>query len=40
MDGSNITRSRGKPNKTMRETIKKDLEINWFDKDIGFDRTL
>lgn len=28
MEGSQITRGRGRPRKTMRETIRKDLEIN------------
>jgi hypothetical protein len=28
MEGSQITRGRGRPRKTIRETIKKDLEIN------------
>jgi len=28
MDGSQITRGRGRPRKLIRETIKKDLEIN------------
>jgi hypothetical protein len=40
MEDSQITRGRGRPRKTMRETIKKDLEINELDKDIIYDRTL
>ena len=40
MEGSQITRGRGRPRKTMRETIRKDLEINELEKDMVFDRTL
>jgi len=40
MEGRQITRGRGRPRKTIRETIKKDLEINELEKDMGFDRTL
>jgi len=39
MEGSQITRGRGRPRKTIRETIKKDLEINGLEKDMVFDRT-
>ena len=37
-DGSQITRGRGRPRKTIRETIKKDLEINELEKDMFSDR--
>jgi len=40
MEGSQITIGRGKPRKTIRETIKKDLEINELEKDMVFNRTL
>jgi len=40
MEGSQITRGRGRPRKLIRETIKKDLEINKLEKDMVFDRTL
>jgi len=40
IEGSQITRGRGRPRKTIRETIKKDLEINELEKDMLFDRTL
>jgi len=36
MEGTQITRGRGRP----RKTIKKDLEINELEKDMVFDRTL
>jgi len=35
-----ITRGRGGPRKTIRETIRKDLEINELEKDMFFDRTV
>jgi hypothetical protein len=35
-----LTRGRGIPRKTIRETIRKDLEINELEKDMVFDRTL
>jgi len=38
--GSQITRGRGRPRKTIRETIKKGLEINELEKDMVFGRTL
>jgi len=38
MEGSQITR--GRPRKTIREAIWKDLEINELEKDMVFDRTL
>ena len=37
MAGSQITRSRGRPRKTIRETIKKDLEINELVNNMVFD---
>jgi len=40
MEGCQITRGRGRPRKTIRETIKKDLKINELEKDMVFDRTL
>jgi len=40
IEGSQITRGRGRPKRTIRETIKKDLEINELEKDKVFDRTL
>jgi len=41
MEGSQISRGgRGRPRKTLRETIKKDLEINQLDNDMVFDRIL
>jgi hypothetical protein len=40
MEGSQITRGRGRPRKTIRETIKRDLEINELDRNMAYDRTL
>jgi hypothetical protein len=40
MEGIHITRGRERPRKTIRETAKKDLEINELEKDMVFDRTL
>jgi hypothetical protein len=40
MQGSQITRGRGRPRKTVRETIKKGLEINELDRNMVYDRTL
>jgi hypothetical protein len=40
MEGSQITRGRRRPRKTIRETSKKDLEINELENDMLFDRTL
>jgi len=42
MEGSRtrITRGRGRHRKTIRETIRKDLEINELEKNMVFDRTL
>ena len=39
MEGSQITKGRGRPRKTIRETIAKDLEINDLDRNMVFDRT-
>jgi len=39
MEKSQITRGRGRPRKTIRETIRKDLEMNELEKDMVFDRT-
>lgn len=38
-EGSQITRSRGRLRNTIRETIKKDLEINELDRNMACDRT-
>jgi hypothetical protein len=40
MEMSQITRGRGRHRKTIRETIKKDLEINELKKDMVFDKIL
>jgi len=40
MEGISITRCRGRPRKTIRETIKKDLEVNELDRNMVLDRTL
>jgi len=40
MEDSQITRGRGRPRKTFRETIRKDLEINELDINMAYDRTL
>jgi len=37
MEDSPITRGRGRPRKTRRETIKKDLEINELDPNMIYD---
>jgi hypothetical protein len=34
------SRGRGRPRKTIRETIKKDLELNELDTNMVYDRTL
>jgi len=39
MEGSQITIGLGKPRKTIRETIMKDLKINVLEKDMVFVRT-
>jgi len=40
LEDSQITRGRGRPRKTIREIIKKDLEINELDRNMVYDRTL
>jgi len=42
MEGSQISRGQGRPRKAIRETVKKDLEINELDKDMiyEYDRIL
>jgi hypothetical protein len=39
MEGSQITRGRERPRKTIRETIEKDLEINELNRNMVYDRT-
>jgi hypothetical protein len=39
-DSKSDTRGRGRPRKTIRETIRKDLKINELDKNMVYDRTL
>jgi hypothetical protein len=39
MEGSQISRDEGRPRKTIRETIKKNLEINQLDRDMIYDKT-
>jgi len=36
MMDSHITRGRGRPRKTIRETIKKDLKINELDRNVVY----
>jgi hypothetical protein len=40
MEGSQITRDRGRPRKTIGETITKYLEINELNRNMVLDRTL
>jgi hypothetical protein len=40
MEDTQITRGIGRPRKTIRETIGKDLEINELDRKMVYDRTL
>jgi len=40
MKKSQVKRGRGRPKKTIRETIRKDLEVNELDPNMVFDRTL
>jgi len=40
MEESHVKRGRGRPRKTIRETITKDLEINELDPNMVYDRTL
>ena len=39
MEGSQITRDKGRPKKTARETIKKNREINELDQNMVYNRT-
>jgi len=39
MEGNHITRGRGRPIKTIRETIRKDLEINELNPNMVYDIT-
>ena len=40
MEESQVKRGRGRPRKTIRETIRKDLEVNELDPNLVYDRTL
>jgi len=40
MEESRVKRGRGKPKKTIRETIRKNLEVNELDPNLIYDRTL
>ena len=40
MERRQTIQGRGRPKKTLREVIKKDLEINGFDRSMVLDRTL
>jgi len=40
MEESHVKRGRGRPKKTIRETIRKDLEVNELDSNLVYDRTL
>jgi hypothetical protein len=40
MEESQVKRGRGRPKKTIRETIRKDLEVSELDPNMVFDRTL
>jgi len=40
MQDSQVTRDIGRPRKTIRETIKKDLEMNELDQNMVYGRTL
>jgi len=40
MEESQVRRGRGRPRKTIRETIRKDLEVNELDPNLVYDRTL
>jgi hypothetical protein len=40
MEKSQVKRGRGRPKKTIRETIRKNLEVNELDPNMVFDRTL
>jgi len=40
MEESQVKRGRGRPRKTIRETIRKDLEVNELNPNMVYDRTL
>jgi len=40
MEESQVKRGRGRPRKTINETIRKDLEVNELDPNMVYDRTL
>jgi len=40
MEENHVKRGRGRPKKTIRETIRKDLEVNELDSNLVYDRTL
>ena len=40
MEESHVKICRGRPKKTIRETIRKDLEVNELDSNLVYDRTL
>jgi hypothetical protein len=40
MEESQVKKGRGRPRKTIRETIRKDLEVNELDSNMVYDRTL
>jgi len=40
MEESQVIRGRGRHRKTIRETIKKDLEVNELDPNLIYDKTL
>jgi len=40
MEESQIKRVKGRPKNTIRETIRKDLEINELDRNMVYDKTL
>jgi len=40
MEESQVKKGRGRPKKSIRETIRKDLEVNEFDPNLVYNRTL
>ena len=40
MEEIQVKRGRGRPRKTIRETIRKDLDVNELDPNLAYDRTL
>ena len=40
IEESQVKRGRGRPRKTIRETIRKDLKVNELDPNMVYDRTL